>query len=170
MTEENAPRPNAAAVSKFIERFAAALVDSGVPRMPARVFAALLASDAGRLTAAELADTLQISPAAVSGAVRYLTHVAMAGRERVPGSRRDHIVVRDDAWYEVLMDRDRILKQWADSLREGVEALGADTRGGARVAETLAFIEFMHAQLPILLGNWRKHREARRPPPPSPPS
>ena len=57
--------------------------------MPARVFAALLATDSGRLTAAELAELLQISPAAVSGAVRYLTQVGMVHREREPGSRRD---------------------------------------------------------------------------------
>ena len=36
--------------ARFIERFASVLVESGVPRMPARVFAALLADDSGRLT------------------------------------------------------------------------------------------------------------------------
>jgi ABC-2 type transport system ATP-binding protein len=66
-----------AAVRRFIEGFAAALADGGVPRMPARVFAALLATDSGRLTAAELGERLQVSPAAISGAVRYLTQVAL---------------------------------------------------------------------------------------------
>jgi DNA-binding transcriptional regulator GbsR (MarR family) len=159
VSEEAVPERDPAAVSKFIERFASALVDSGMPRMPSRVFAALLAADDGRLTAAELAEWLQISPAAISGAVRYLTHVDMAAREREPGSRRDHIVVRDDAWYEIMMNRDRALKQWEDSLREGVDALGAGTRSGARVAETLAFIEFMHARLPALLDQWREQRD-----------
>ena len=45
-------------------------------RMPARVFAALLASDDGALTSAELGEQLQVSPAAVSGAVRYLAQVS----------------------------------------------------------------------------------------------
>jgi DNA-binding transcriptional regulator GbsR (MarR family) len=161
MSRESIPRRDPA-VSKFIERFASTLVDSGVPRMPARVFVALLASDSGRLTAAELAESLQVSPAAISGAVRYLTQVGMATREREPGSRRDHFVVRDDAWYEMLMHRDQAMKLWEEGLREGVEALGADTRGGARVAETLAFIEFMHAELPALLEKWRAHRDGLR--------
>jgi len=39
------------AVRQFIERFASLLADSGMPRMPARIFAALLASDTSRLTA-----------------------------------------------------------------------------------------------------------------------
>ena len=55
------------AVRLFVERFAAALAESGLQRMPARVFAALQATDTGRLTAAELAEILQVSPAAVSG-------------------------------------------------------------------------------------------------------
>ncbi len=49
-------------VARFIERFAGVLVEGGVPRMPARVFGALLCSDSGRMTAAELAEALQVSP------------------------------------------------------------------------------------------------------------
>jgi predicted ArsR family transcriptional regulator len=46
---------------------------AGFPPMPARVFVALLIAEDGRLSAAELAERLRISPAAVSGAVRLLT-------------------------------------------------------------------------------------------------
>lgn len=37
-----------AAVSRFVERFAAQLCQAGMARMPARVFAALLSSEEGR--------------------------------------------------------------------------------------------------------------------------
>ena len=40
----------------YIERFATVLMAAGFPPMPARVFVALLITDSGRLTAAELAD------------------------------------------------------------------------------------------------------------------
>ena len=40
------------AVRRFIERFALTLAESGMTRMPARVFAAILAADDGRCTAA----------------------------------------------------------------------------------------------------------------------
>ena len=40
----------------FVEHFALLLDEAGMPRMPARVFAAILAEDAGRLTARELAE------------------------------------------------------------------------------------------------------------------
>ena len=145
-------------VLAFIERFAVALTAAGFPRMPARVFAALLATDSGRLTAAELAALLQVSPAAVSGAVRYLAQVNLASRERAPGSRRDYYRVHDDVWYEAIARRDQVLARWEHSLREGIEVLGRETAAGSRMAETLAFFEFLQKELPELLKRWREHK------------
>lgn len=162
MSETASPQRDPAAVTKFIERFASTLVEAGLPRMPARVFVALLAADSGRLTTAELTKMLQISPAAVSGAVRYLTQVKMIGREREPGSRRDTFVVWDDNWYEAGMRRDQFLTSWADALREGVDVLGTQTPAGTRVAESLAFIEFLHEEMPTMLARWRERRDELR--------
>src|SRR5215204_7683027 len=90
------------AVMRFVERCALTLTEAGVPRMPARVFVALLISDDGRLTAAELAEMLGVSPAAVSNAVRYLQQTRLVAREREPGERRDHYrIYSGDTWYEV---------------------------------------------------------------------
>jgi len=155
------PAP-AADVARFVERFAAALTEAGVPRMPARAFAALFATDTGRLTAAELAETLQASPAAISGAMRYLTQVDLASRQREPGSRRDLFQVHDDVWYEALVRRDRVLVRWEDALREGIGVLGTDSPAGARLAETLAFFEFVGTELPDLLERWRVFKAERR--------
>jgi DNA-binding transcriptional ArsR family regulator len=145
-------------VARFIERFAATLEESGVPRMPARVFVTLLATDSGTLTAAELAERLQASPAAISGAVRYLVQVDLITREREPGSRRDRYRVFDDAWYEATVRRERLLLRWEESARDGVAALGADTPAGARMAETLAFFEFLRREMPRLQERWRQER------------
>ncbi|MFD1046977.1 CoA-transferase, partial [Kibdelosporangium lantanae] len=41
-------------------------------------------------------ELLQVSPAAISGAVRYLTTVNMISREREPGSRRDSYALNPD--------------------------------------------------------------------------
>jgi predicted transcriptional regulator len=149
-------------VSEFIERFAIALTEAGFPRMPARVFAGLLASDSGQLTAAELAELLQVSPAAISGAVRYLAQVNLASRERAPGTRRDYYRVHDDVWYEAVARRDQVLARWEHCLREGIEVLGGNTPAGARMAETLAFFEFLQKELPDLLRRWREHKARLR--------
>src|SRR6202000_1760378 len=97
---------------EFIEKFAAVLIVAGPPPMPARVFVALLGTDSGRLTAAELVDLLQISPAAVSGAVRYLTGLGLVHKERVPGSRREYYRMPGDIWHQVMLLRNHVLTRW----------------------------------------------------------
>ncbi|MEU4442188.1 MarR family transcriptional regulator [Actinosynnema sp. NPDC050801] len=149
------------AVLRFIERFAAVFAESGMPRMPARVFVALLASDSGELTAAELADLLRVSPAAISGAVRYLTQLSLVSRERETGTRRDLYRVLDDLWYEALFRRDEMLRRMTGPLKEGVSALGPETPAGKRITETLMFFEFFHAELPNMLKQWRAYRDER---------
>ena len=71
-----------AVVSRFVERFAQVFVEAGMPRIASRIFVALVATDSGRLTAAELAEQLRASPAAISGGVRYLIQVDLVSRER----------------------------------------------------------------------------------------
>jgi DNA-binding transcriptional regulator GbsR (MarR family) len=153
---------NPEAVQRFVERFASELVDAGVPRMPARVLVAIIGSDSGRMTSAELAETLQVSPAAISGAVRYLSQVRMIRVEREPGSRRDVYVSDGDIWYESILNRDRLIPRWQQSLREGVEALGPDTPAGIRLAETLAFFDFIHEELGEFLARWQKRKAELR--------
>ncbi|KOG64050.1 MarR family transcriptional regulator [Streptomyces flaveolus] len=159
MTEPTTRDPEA--ISRFVEHFAAQLVEAGVPRMPARVLAALLASDTGSLTSAELGDQLMISPAAVSGAVRYLAQVHLVSREREPGSRRERYRVHSDQWYEALTSREAIIKRWEDALREGVTSLGADTPAGRRLAETLDFFEFIERDVAGMMERWRVYREKK---------
>ncbi|SDP14368.1 MarR family protein [Actinopolyspora xinjiangensis] len=144
-------------VARFVERFALNLTESGFPRMAARVFARVLVADEGSCTAAELAHSLQVSAAAVSGAVRYLIRVGLLSREREPGRRRDHYRVSDDMWYEAFAQRDSQFLQWEATLREGVATLGPDTSAGARLDETRRFFEFLRAELPRLMEKWRAH-------------
>jgi len=142
----------------YIERFAAVLVAAGFPPMPARVFVALLITDTGRMTAAELAGRLRISPAAVSGAVRYLTQVGLVHKERVPGSRRDYYRVPANVWDDLLRMRDQVMSRWAALAREGIDLVGPDTLAGARLAEQAAFLEFVSQELAEVIARWEKYR------------
>ncbi len=142
----------------YVERFAAVLVAAGIPPMPARVFVALLVSDARRLTAAELSAVLQISPAATSGAVRYLIQLGLVHKERVPGSRRDYYRMPDDVWSDMFQMQDQVLRRWAALVREGIELVGPDTPAGARLAEHATFFDFVSAELPEILKRWDSYR------------
>jgi DNA-binding transcriptional regulator GbsR (MarR family) len=158
VTEPSTSQRDQAAVSRYVERFAQVFVEAGMPRIASRIFVALVATDTGRLTAAELADQLQASPAAISGGVRYLAQLNVVSREREPGSRRDHYRVDDDVWYRTITQRDQLLERWTDNLREGVEVLGGDTPAGSRLAESVEFFEFLQKELGEMTQRWREHR------------
>jgi len=158
---EMRPSRDDEAVRRFVESFASTLVDSGLPHMPALVFVTLLATDAGGLTADELATRLQVSRAAISGAVNYLSHIELIARERQPGTRRHRYVLRDPTWYELVARRERLLDRWITTTREGITALGPPTPAGQRLTESLEFFEFLRAEMPAVLARWHKHRAAR---------
>jgi hypothetical protein len=145
-------------VADFIERFASVLMTIGFPPMPARVFSALLATDSGTLTAAQLADSLDASPAGISGAVRYLGQLGVLSRERERGSRRDLFRVNEDVWLQAALRREQTLLLMQTTVGEGVAVLGPDTPAGVRFTETLAFFEFLQDELPRVLAKWRAHR------------
>ncbi|GAB3460228.1 GbsR/MarR family transcriptional regulator [Actinophytocola sediminis] len=150
---------NEEAVARFVERFALLLVDSGVPRMPARVFGSLLVAEDGSRTASALAEQLRVSPAAISGAVRYLMQVGLIIRARHPGERRDHYEVTDDLWYEAYANRDKQLQQWVMLMGDGVTVAGEDTRVGKRLDESRKFFEFLRGEIHVMMARWREYQQ-----------
>jgi DNA-binding transcriptional regulator GbsR (MarR family) len=154
---ENGPAQRPAAVSQYTERFAALLAEMGVPRMPARTFAALVTTDTGRLTAAEIGELLQASPGAVSGAVRYLIQVGLVARASEPGSRRLTYSVPDNVWQHLVQVRNASMSRWASMMRDGEDVLG-DSPAGQRMAQSARFFEFVAQLLPELLARWDQYQ------------
>ena len=154
-----APPSAAADPSRFVERFGSALTAAGMQRLPARVFAALLADEDGRMTAAEIGEVLSVSPASVSGAVRSLQQLRMIHPEREQGSRRDVYVVADDAWHDVMMNSANVYAPLTQALRDGVHQVGgAGTTAGDRLALSVAFLEFVTEEMHQLSERWDKRR------------
>jgi DNA-binding transcriptional regulator GbsR (MarR family) len=156
------------AIRTFIEGFTSLLTQAGFPRTPARIFVALLTCDSSRLTASELADLLQTSPASVSGGVRYLIQVGLVTAEGEPGSRRQHYRMPTDVWDEIVRLRNRQFARWVTELRGGVSALGADTPAGSRMAATVRYFDFLSTEMSSLLTRWQdieSQRDTRRAPP-----
>ncbi|MFI5712094.1 GbsR/MarR family transcriptional regulator [Kribbella sp. NPDC051620] len=147
-----------AAVQRYAEQFGNTLAEQGWPRMSARAFTAILASEDGRLTAAELAERLKASPAAISGAVNYLLQLRLASREREPGSRRDVYVVMDDFWYQSMMSQDRGLSRWEEILRQMLPYVGARTEASRRIRATIGFVEFIQEEVEGLSDRWIKRK------------
>lgn len=155
MTDRAEGSRDEAAVRQFIEHMAMTFAGLGFPRMAARVLFVIMCAEEEALSAAQIAERLDISPAAVSGAVRYLIQIQMLNRQPVPGSRRDLYRLPSDAWYEVSALKATLLKVFADVAGEGVDALGGPGSGpGARVAQMRDYFEFVHTEMPSLLDRW----------------
>jgi len=148
--------------AQAVERLGQVLEDSGVPRMPARVFAYILAEDRDRYTAAELADGLQVSPAAISGAVRYLTHTRLVVRERRPSGRGDLFrVVDGDIWGTIMTARLSQMDDYVASLDKAVALLEPGSAGRARVEETRDYFAFAREGMVDLAESWARFRAER---------
>jgi DNA-binding transcriptional regulator GbsR (MarR family) len=147
-----------AAIRSFIERFALVLAAAGMQRMAARAFAALLVSEDGSLTAREFAELLQVSPAAVSGSVRYLENARMARRARRPGERTDHWTLGGESWYEAVGTRTDIIDALAAALDDGLAAVPEASRAAERLAEMRDFFAFLGAEMPRVIARWRASR------------
>ena len=143
------------ATTHFVERFASVMTHSGMPRMASRVFAVLLAEDSGASTAAHLGEVLQASPAAISGAVRYLLQTRLISKEKRPGERQDTYQLYGGGWYELLYNRGPETKRWAEVARDGVDAVGPASPAGRRLADTADFFDFLAEEMGGLLDRWR---------------
>ncbi|MDG4830236.1 MarR family transcriptional regulator [Solwaraspora sp. WMMD1047] len=144
---------------RYVERLALVFAQSGIPRMPARVFAYVLAEDAERYTAAELASGLRVSQAAISGAVRYLLQTGMLAKEREPGSRSDHYRIYDeDIWGAIFLKRADALIAYEEVSAEGARVLPPGSPGALRMRQNQEFFAFIRAELPLLLQRWHEHR------------
>ncbi|GAB3895612.1 helix-turn-helix domain-containing protein [Kibdelosporangium lantanae] len=134
-----------AEIAAFEDHFVEIIVDTGLPRMAARVLTRLYVTDSGALTAAELAHALAVSPASVSQAVGYLESLDLIIRERE--NRRERYVVDEDFLRTAWTASARKNANWAEIARHGVEILGADTRAGARMRRLGEFFEYVYQNM-----------------------
>ncbi len=143
---------------RVVEQLGLLLSEIGMPRMPARVFAYVLADDADRYTARELADGLRVSPAAISGAVRYLVQAGLLDRGREPESRSDHYrIYDDDVWAAIMAQRIPLLERWAATLADAARQL-PEGRGRDRLKETEAYYRFAARASLQMIEQWRAQK------------
>ena len=135
---------------------AAELAAEGFPRLPAQVLMALTAAPSGSLTAAELGEALGISPAAVSGAIRYLGVLGFVRTDVVPGGRRHVYSLPVVPWYASTLRQDRYAPVIAV-----VDAGLAEVEPGPardRLVELVDFFRFLQAEMPRLWDRWAASR------------
>ncbi|MGW0537887.1 helix-turn-helix domain-containing protein [Streptomyces sp. NPDC003032] len=130
------------AVRDFEEVFTTVMMASGMPKMMARVLTCLTLTDSGSLTASELVQRLQVSPASVSKAITFLDEQGFVRRQR-DDRRRERYVVDDDIWYHSMMVSVRSMSQVVATARQGISVLGPDTPAAVRLENVARFLDFV---------------------------
>ncbi|MFI8948140.1 helix-turn-helix domain-containing protein [Streptomyces sp. NPDC053750] len=133
---------DAEAVREYEETLTTVFIASGTPKMMARVMACLTLTDSGSLTAADLAQRLEVSPASISKAVTFLEGQGLVRREREEG-RRERYVVDDDIWHQSMIASARSTAQVAETSRQGVGIMGPGTPAATRLENISRYLDFI---------------------------
>jgi predicted ArsR family transcriptional regulator len=150
-------------LADYAERLAGLLTNAGFPRMPARVLMTLMVADTDGLTASQLAERLNCSAAAISGAVRYLQTVGMVRRVSQPGRRRDRYELPHHAWYTATLDRNPFYDAGIALSEQALAATGdREHPAVARIAEMIDFFRFIERRMPELVSEWRARPASAR--------
>ncbi|MGW6564451.1 helix-turn-helix domain-containing protein [Streptomyces sp. NPDC054975] len=134
------------AVRAYEEQFTTLLMQQGLPKMMAGVLTCLYTTDSGSLTASELVQRLQVSPASISKAIAFLEGQGLVRRER-DERRRERYIVDNDVWYQSMAAAARGHALFAETARQGVGVLGPDTPAAIRMENIARFIDFVGESL-----------------------
>ncbi|MDE0546573.1 GbsR/MarR family transcriptional regulator [Microbacterium sp. C7(2022)] len=138
------------------EQAAGLLAAAGMARMPARVMMALVGSPDDGYTAAQLAERLGVSAAAVSGAVRYLQAMRLVQRLSRPGDRRDRYDLADDAWGDVITANLPLYTGLAGLIDQIADENGDAPVSAQRAHDSADFLRFLASRLPALVEEWHE--------------
>lgn len=138
------------------ERLALTLIEGGLQRMSARTLAVFLFTDQDSVTAGEIAMRLEASAGSVSGAIKSLLAVGLIERVPVPGSRREHYRLREDAWATLFTSQNTVIQAMLQAAAAGIAATGEGDAAHRRLAQMHAFYQFLLGELPALLHRWHQ--------------
>ncbi|KOV73308.1 MarR family transcriptional regulator [Streptomyces sp. AS58] len=139
---EQAYGRDAESVREYEELFTTVMMASGMPTMMARVMACLTLTDSGSLTASELVQRLQVSPASVSKAITFLDGQGLVRREQGE-RRRERYVVDDDVWYQSMMASARAIAHLVETAQQGVRVFVPGTPVAIRLESIARFLDFV---------------------------
>jgi DNA-binding MarR family transcriptional regulator len=138
------------------EELALVLSSHGTQRMTARVLAALLFTEQPTMTMGELADRLQASTGAISGALKMLTSVGLVERVPAPASRRDHYRLRDNAWAVQYTNQNEATTAVLKAAGAGIAATEDGSLPRQRLVQMYEFYSFLLEEIPAVLDRWHQ--------------
>ena len=131
--------------------------------MTARVLAALLFTEQPTMTMGDLAERLQASSGAISGALKMLTSVGLVERVPAPASRRDHYRLRDNAWAVLYTNQNEATRRDANAAEAGIAATDDGSLARQRLTQMRDFYDFLLEEIPALLDRWYQQSASAAP-------
>jgi DNA-binding transcriptional regulator GbsR (MarR family) len=133
---------DAEALHEYEETLTTLFMQQGLPKTMARVLTCFFITDAGSLTASELVQWLQVSPASISKAVKFLESQGLVRRER-DERRRERYIADEEVFYQSMIAAARANAELAETARQGVSILGQDTPAATRLENIARFLDFV---------------------------
>ncbi|MEO3826568.1 helix-turn-helix domain-containing protein [Actinomadura sp. B10D3] len=134
------------AVRECEEMLTTVFSESGLPTMMSRILGALYTTDAGSLTASELVQRLQVSPASISKAIAFLESQDLVRRER-DGRRRERYFVDDELFFQSIIASARSNDRLVRTARQSAAVLGPGTPAAARLENIARFLDLVTESL-----------------------
>lgn len=139
----------------FVEDVGLLFDQLGLPRTAGRIMGWLLVCEPPHQSMDELTETLAVSKSAISTALRLLTQIQLVDRISLPGERKDHYRINDDAWTNAWRSRQTqamVMRQLAE---RGLELLPPDNPARRKRLEKMRDLyAFFERELPLLLARW----------------
>jgi len=147
------------AQSRFIEEMGQFLGGYGMTPMAGRMWGWLLLCDPPEQTAAQIAEALQASRGAVSGAARILTTAGFIRRTTRRGDRREYFSSPPEALDSMLSNASVIYRQLRVIADHGLEAAEETPGARARMQEFHDVMAFIEVEVPRVIDRFLAERE-----------
>ena len=149
--------------SEFVEEMGQFLASLGMTPMAGRMWGWLLICEPAEQTAAEIAEALHASRAAISGTARLLANAGLVRRTTRRGDRREYFSAPAEALDSMLANAASIYRQMRRIAERGLAAT-ADRRpeARARLQEFHDVMAFVEHEVPRVIGQFLDERNAAR--------
>lgn len=152
--------PVAPEATRLMERLTAVFCQEGTPRGVAAVLSLLMATP-GAWSIDELVEELKLSKASVSLNTRLLEQMGYIERVFVPGERKVHFRLAEEAAEHTLTRQITSMRTLADLLKEGARRLPpSQDEVRRRLTEFGDFYDFLVEHIPELVAHWKGERDS----------
>ncbi|GAA3960355.1 siderophore transport transcriptional regulator MmpR5 [Actinomadura viridis] len=147
----------------FVDDVAVFFEREGMPLISGRVLGWLLICDPPEQSAAQLAETLQVSRSSISSATRLLTPSGLVEGVRRRGERQEFFRIAADGWSRMLAGRYAKTAAFRAITEEGLRVLSGSTpERRERLSNVNELYRFLEGELPALWRRWEAHVAAQR--------